>query len=353
MRKEDFVKLLRERILILDGGMGTMVQGFKLTESDYRGERFAGWQTDLKGNNDLLNITRPDVIGAIHRQYLEAGADIITTNTFNANAISMEDYGMQPYVREMNLSAGRLARAVAEAFVAEHPGRTALVAGSLGPTNKTASMSPDVSDPAYRAVTYKDLYAAYKEQVSALVEAGVDLILFETTFDTLNVKAGLEAAEAVLAETGADLPLMLSLTLSAQGGRTFSGQTLGAFLASVQHANLVTVGLNCSFGAADMKPYLAELARLAPYYISAYPNAGLPNSFGTYDETPEKMAAHVRPFVEEGLVNILGGCCGTTPEHIAALRALGCANLRGAIVGKALYEGTVTLPEMLAAAQAG
>ena len=322
MRKEDFVKLLRERILILDGGMGTMVQGFKLTESDYRGERFADWQTDLKGNNDLLNITRPDVIGAIHRQYLEAGADIITTNTFNANAISMEDYGMQPYVREMNLSAGRLARAVAEAFVAEHPGRIALVAGSLGPTNKTASMSPDVSDPAYRAVTYKDLYAAYKEQVSALVEAGVDLILFETTFDTLNVKAGLEAAEAVLAETGADLPLMLSLTLSAQGGRTFSGQTLGAFLASVQHANLVTVGLNCSFGAADMKPYLAELARLAPYYISAYPNAGLPNSFGTYDETPEKMAVHVRPFVEEGLVNILGGCCGTTPAHIAQFPAL-------------------------------
>ena len=322
MRKEDFVKLLRERILILDGGMGTMVQGFKLTGSDYRGERFAGWQTDLKGNNDLLNITRPDVIGAIHRQYLEAGADIITTNTFNANAISMEDYGMQPYVREMNLSAGRLARAVAEAFVAEHPGRTALVAGSLGPTNKTASMSPDVSDPAYRAVTYKDLYAAYKEQVSALVEAGVDLILFETTFDTLNVKAGLEAAEVVLAETGVDLPLMLSLTLSAQGGRTFSGQTLGAFLASVQHANLVTVGLNCSFGAADMKPYLAELARLAPYYISAYPNAGLPNSFGTYDETPEKMAAHVRPFVEEGLVNILGGCCGTTPAHIAQFPAL-------------------------------
>ena len=322
MRKEDFVKLLRERILILDGGMGTMVQGFKLTESDYRGDRFAGWQTDLKGNNDLLNITRPDVIGAIHRQYLEAGADIITTNTFNANAISMEDYGMQPYVREMNLSAGRLARAVAEAFVAEHPGRTALVAGSLGPTNKTASMSPDVSDPAFRAVTYKDLYAAYKEQVSALVEAGVDLILFETTFDTLNVKAGLEAAEVVLAETGADLPLMLSLTLSAQGGRTFSGQTLGAFLASVQHANLVTVGLNCSFGAADMKPYLAELARLAPYYISAYPNAGLPNSFGTYDETPEKMAAHVRPFVEEGLVNILGGCCGTTPAHIAQFPTL-------------------------------
>lgn len=316
-KKQQFVQLLQERILVLDGGMGTMIQGFKLKEEDYRGERFKAFPGQLKGNNDLLCITRPDVIRAIHRQYLDAGADLFTTNTFNANAISMEDYGMTAYVREMNLAAGRLAREVADRFMEEHPERTIFVAGSLGPTNKTASMSPDVSNPAYRAVTYRDLYAAYYEQAAALVEGGVDILLFETVFDTLNVKAGLEAAERVLQETGKELPVMLSLTLSAQGGRTFSGQTLSAFLASVQHAAITTVGLNCSFGAADMKPYLADLAKHAPYYISAYPNAGLPNSFGTYDETPDTMAEHVRAFVEEGLVNIIGGCCGTTPAHIA------------------------------------
>ena len=317
MNKERFLRLLNERILILDGGMGTMIQSFKLNEQDYRGERFADFPGQLKGNNDLLCITRPDVIQSIHRQYLDAGADIFATNTFNANAISMADYAMEAYVREINLAAGRLSREVADTYMAEHPDRTIFVAGSIGPTNKTASMSPDVSDPAYRAVTYKDLYNAYKEQVEGLVDGGVDIILFETTFDTLNVKAGLEAAEVVLKEKEKDLPIMLSLTLSAQGGRTFSGQTLLAFLASIQHTHIVSVGLNCSFGAADMKPYLQELAKYAPYYISAYPNAGLPNSFGTYDETPDKMAQHVKPFVEEGLVNIIGGCCGTTPAHIS------------------------------------
>ena len=322
MTKELFIRSLQERILILDGGMGTMIQGFKLNEQDYRGDRFADFPGQLKGNNDLLCITRPDVIKSIHRQYLDAGADIFATNTFNANAISMEDYAMQEYVREINLAAGKLGREVADEFMAEHPDRTIFVAGSIGPTNKTASMSPDVSNPAYRAVTYKDVYKAYKEQVEALIDGGVDLILFETTFDTLNVKAGLEAAETALKEKGKDLPIMLSLTLSAQGGRTLSGQTLGAFLASVQHINLVSIGLNCSFGATDMKPYLAELAKHAPYFISAYPNAGLPNSFGTYDETPEKMAVHVKPFIEEGLVNIIGGCCGTTPAHIAQYPAL-------------------------------
>lgn len=316
-KKQQLLQLFKERILILDGGMGTMIQGFKLTEEDYRGERFKDYSLPLKGNNDLLSITRPDVIASIHRQYLEAGADIFATNTFNANAVSMIDYEMASYVREMNLASGRLAREVADTFMAEHPDRQIFVAGSLGPTNKTASMSPDVGDPAYRAVTYMDLYHAYKEQVEALIDGGVDIILFETTFDTLNVKAGLEAAETVLKEKGAELPVMLSLTLSAQGGRTFSGQTLMAFLASVQHTNIVSIGLNCSFGAADMKPYLADLAAHAPYYISAYPNAGLPNSFGGYDETPEKMAMHVKPFVEEGLINVLGGCCGTTPQHIA------------------------------------
>ena len=317
MKKNLFLSLLKERILILDGGMGTMVQSFKLTEPDYRGNLYTNWPTDLKGNNDLLCITRPDVIKSIHLQYLKAGADIFATNTFNANAISMADYGMQDQVRTINLAAGKLAREVADEFMAVHPERQIFVAGSIGPTNKTASMSPDVSDPAYRAVTYMDLYRAYQEQVEALVEGGVDILLFETTFDTLNVKAGLEAAENVLKEKGENLPIMLSLTLSAQGGRTFSGQTLLAFLASIQNTNIVSVGLNCSFGAADMKPYLAELAKHAPYYISAYPNAGLPNSFGSYDETPETMAVHIKSFIDDGLVNILGGCCGTTPAHIA------------------------------------
>ena len=317
MKKADFLSLLKERILILDGGMGTMIQRYGLTEKDYRGDRFPDIPGELKGDNDVLSITRPDVIRTIHRQYMEAGADIFSTNTFNSTVISQEDYGMQAYVREMNLASARLAREEADAFMAAHPGRVVFVAGSMGPTNKTASMSPDVSDPAYRAVTYRDLYDAYREQIDALVEGGVDILLFETTFDTLNVKAGLEAAAAYRDEKGLDIPVMLSLTLSAQGGRTFSGQTIEAFVASVSHAPIVSIGLNCSFGAADMKAYLAELARVAPFYISAYPNAGLPNSFGEYDETPEKMAAHVKPFVEEGLVNILGGCCGTTPEHIA------------------------------------
>ncbi len=322
MDKETFLNLLQERILLLDGGMGTMIQGYHLEEADYRGERFASFPGMLKGNNDLLSMTRPDIIRDIHRQYLDAGADIFTTNTFNANAVSMEDYGMAGHVREMNLASARLGRELADSYMKEHPGRTIFVAGSAGPTNKTASMSPDAGNPACRAVTYRDLYAAYREQVEALVDGGVDIILFETVFDTLNAKAGLEAAEAVLEEKGADLPVMLSLTLAGRGGRTLSGQTLKAFLASVQHAHIVSVGLNCSFGAADMKPYIEELAKAAPYYISAYPNAGLPNSLGGYDETPETMAAHVKPFVEEGLVNILGGCCGTTPAHIAKLRPL-------------------------------
>ena len=307
MTKSDLLNLLQERIVILDGGMGTMIQGFKLTEADYRGTRFADWPSDLKGNNDLLCITQPEVIQSIHRQYLDAGADIFATNTFNANAVSMEDYGMEHLVKEINIAAARLSRELADSYMAEHPERKIFVAGSIGPTNKTASMSPDVSDPAYRAITYMDLYAAYKEQTEALIAGGVGIILFETTFDTLNVKAGLEAADAVIKASGKDLPIMLSLTLSGQGGRTFSGQTLKAFLASVQHTPIISIGLNCSFGAADMKPYLAELAESAPYFISAYPNAGLPNSFGAYDETPELMASHVKPYTDEGLVNILGG----------------------------------------------
>jgi 5-methyltetrahydrofolate--homocysteine methyltransferase len=319
---ERFDRLLDERIMILDGGMGTMLQAHKLTEADYRGERFAGFQGQLKGNNDLLSITQPDIIRNIHRQYLDTGADIFSTNTFNANAISMEDYNMQPFVREINFAAARLARELADSYMAEYPGRTVFAAGSIGPTNKTATMSPDVERPAYRAVTYDGLYRAYAEQVDALIDGGVDILLFETVFDTLNVKAGLDAAMQIMAGRGVRLPVMLSLTLSGQGGRSLSGQTLEAFLTSVQHVPVVSVGLNCSFGAADMKPFLKELSDLSSDYVSAHPNAGLPNNFGQYDETPETMAQHIRAFVDEGLVNIVGGCCGTTPAHIAQYPAI-------------------------------
>lgn len=299
-----------------------MLQTFHLQEQDYRGSRFADHPGQLKGDADLLSFTRPDVIRSIHQQYMEAGADIISTNTFNATSISQTEYGMQALAREMNVAAARLAREAADSFMLEHSDRRVFVAGSIGPTNKTASMSSDVSDPAFRDVSYRDLYACYYEQVEGLLEGGVDLLLFETVFDTLNVKAGLEAADALLKERGLELPIMLSVTLSAQGGRTFSGQTLEAFLASVQHIPFVSVGLNCSFGAADMKPWLQELARKSDRFISAHPNAGLPNSLGGYDETPETMAQHIRSFVEEGLVNIVGGCCGTTPAHIAMYPAL-------------------------------
>ncbi|MDR2916023.1 MAG: methionine synthase [Tannerella sp.] len=317
MIKKSIKELLKERILILDGGMGTMIQGFQLTEEDYRGERFAGYNGQLKGNYDLLNIMRPDVIRDIHRQYLDVGADIFSTNTLNANSISLEDYNMQSLAYEMNYAAGQLSRALADDYMKEHPERAIFVAGSIGPTSKTASMSPDVNDPAYRAVSYLDLYNAYLEQICGLIDGGVDILLFETTFDTLNVKAGLDAAMQVMCDKREELPVMLSLTLSGKGGRTFSGQTLSAFLASVQHVPLMSIGLNCSFGASEMKPYLKELADAAPFFISAYPNAGLPNQLGQYDETPEKMAVQIKEYIDEGLVNIVGGCCGTTPAHIA------------------------------------
>ena len=319
----DFLKkLLEERILILDGAMGTMIQNFELTEDDYRGEVFTDYNGQLKGNYDLLNITRPDILRDIHRQYLDAGADIFSTNTLNANSVSLEDYDLQSYSRDINFAAGRLARELADEYMREHQERTVFAAGSVGPTNKTASMSPDVNDPAFRAVSYKDLYDSYYEQVDALVDGGVDIILFETTFDTLNVKAGLDAAMQIIRDKGREIPVMLSLTLSGKGGRTFSGQTLAAFLASVQHAPLISIGLNCSFGAADMKPHLKELAEIAPFFISAYPNAGLPNQFGQYDETPEYMATQMKEFVDEGLVNIIGGCCGTSPSFIAKYPAI-------------------------------
>ena len=314
--------LVRERILILDGAMGTMIQQYNLTEEDFRGKRFAQIPGQLKGNNDILCLTRPDVIRDIHRKYLAAGADIIETNTFNSTSVSMADYHVQEYVREINFAAVKLAREVADEFTALTPDKPRFVAGSIGPTNKTCSMSPDVNNPAFRALTYDELAAAYREQMEAMLEAGVDALLIETIFDTLNAKAAIYAAEQAMEAIGVRVPLMLSVTVSDIGGRTLSGQTLEAFLASMQHADIFSVGLNCSFGARQLKPFLEQLAARAPYYISAYPNAGLPNSLGTYDQTPAEMADEIREYIHEGLVNIIGGCCGTTDEYIAAYSSL-------------------------------
>ena len=308
--------------MILDGAMGTMIQRHKLVEADYRGDRFAGVTIPQKGNNDLLVLTRPDVIEGIHRSYLEAGADIIETDTFNAQRISMEDYGMAGIVREMNLAAARLARKVADEFTQLTPDKPRFVAGAVGPTNKTASMSPDVNNPAYRAVTYDQLVEAYKEQMMALIDGGVDALLIETIFDTLNAKAALYAAGLAMEEAGRHVELMLSVTVADASGRTLSGQTVRAFLNSISHAGLLSVGVNCSFGARDLKPYLQEIASYTNTYVSAYPNAGLPNQFGEYDESPEIMAVQIKEYFDEGLVNIIGGCCGTTPDHIAAYNAL-------------------------------
>ena len=307
---------IRRRLLILDGAMGTMIQQRGLSEADFRGTLFAQSPIPLKGNNDLLCLTRPDVVADIHRRYLEAGADIIETNTFNATRISQADYYTEACVRDINLQAARLARSLADEYTRRTPEKPRYVAGSVGPTNKTLSLSPDVNNPALRALTFDQLAEAYVEQMCALLEGGVDALLVETIFDTLNAKAALYAAREAMEQTGREVPLMLSVTVS-EGGRTLSGQTLEAFLASVEHAGVFSVGLNCSFGAHQMKPYLEQLAAHAPYYVSAYPNAGLPNSLGLYDQTPDDMEREVRAFVEEGLVNILGGCCGTTDEHIA------------------------------------
>lgn len=315
-------QIINERVLILDGAMGTMIQRYNLSEQDFRGERFAGISGQMKGNNDLLCLTRPDVIKDIHSKYLEAGADIIETNTFNAQRISMADYRMQDMCREINLTAAELARELADEYTAKTPHKPRFVAGSVGPTNKTCSMSPDVNNPALRALTYDELAAAYQEQMEALLEGGVDALLIETIFDSLNAKAAIYAAETAMKNTGREVPLMLSVTVSDIAGRTLSGQTLDAFLASVQHAPIFSIGLNCSFGAKQLKPFLEGLAARAPYYISAYPNAGLPNSLGQYDQTPEEMASEVKEYIDEGLVNIIGGCCGTTEEYIAKYQEL-------------------------------
>ena len=320
--KKTISQVVSERILILDGAMGTMIQQYNLKEEDFRGERFAHIPGQLKGNNDLLCLTRPDVIQDIHRKYLEAGADIIETNTFSSTTVSMADYHVEQYVREINLAAVKLAREVADEYTAKNPQKPRFVAGSVGPTNKTCSMSPDVNNPAFRALSYDELADAYQQQMEAMLEGGVDAILIETIFDTLNAKAAVYAAEQAIKITGVEVPIMLSVTVSDTGGRTLSGQTLDAFLASVQHANIFSVGLNCSFGARQLKPFLEQLAARAPYYISAYPNAGLPNSLGQYDQSPADMAHEVKEYIHEGLINIIGGCCGTTDAYIAEYPAL-------------------------------
>lgn len=317
MNSKKLEDIIRQRILVLDGALGTVVQQYRLSEEDFRGKRFQHLSGQMKGNNDILCLTRPDVIREIHERYLEAGADIIETNTFSAQRISMADYHVEDYCREINLTAARLARAAADAYTARTPEKPRFVAGSVGPTNKTCSMSPDVNNPAYRALTFDELASAYQEQMEALLEGGVDALLIETIFDTLNAKAAIYAAEEAMRQIGRRVPLMLSVTVSDRAGRTLSGQTIEAFLASVQHAPIFSIGLNCSFGARDMKPSLVTLAQKAPYYISVYPNAGLPNSMGEYDQTPEMMAEEMKDFLEEGLVNIVGGCCGTSPEYIA------------------------------------
>ena len=315
-------ELVNQRILILDGALGTMIQKYNPSEEEFRGERFVEQPGQMKGNNDLLCLTAPHVIQDIHRKYLEAGADIIETNTFNAQRISMADYHVEDYCREINLAAAKLARELADEYTRMNPDKPRFVAGSVGPTNKTCSMSPDVNNPAFRAITFDELALAYQEQMEALIEGGVDAILIETIFDSLNAKAAVYAAMEAMEKMGREVPLMLSITVSDTGGRTLSGQTLDAFLASVQHAPIFSIGLNCSFGAKQLKPFLQQLAARAPYYISAYPNAGLPNSLGEYDQTPEDMAREVNEYIEEGLVNIIGGCCGTTEAYIAKYPSL-------------------------------
>lgn len=322
MEKASLAEEANKRILILDGAMGTMIQAHKFTEEDYRGSRFKDWPSDLKGNNDLLSITQPEIIKDIHAKYFAAGADIVETNTFNSTRVSMADYGMEGLVPEINLEAARLARQAADEFTEKEPHKPRFVMGSMGPTSKTASISPDVNNPGYRAIDFDTLAKNYKEQASALIEGGVDGLLVETVFDTLNAKAALFALMELFDETGQKLPIMLSGTITDASGRTLSGQTAEAFLISVSHAPLFSVGLNCALGAEQLRPYLQVLSRNTELSISAHPNAGLPNAFGEYDETAEQMAAQIKEYMELGLVNIIGGCCGTTPDHIRAIADL-------------------------------
>ena len=310
---------LQDRILVLDGAMGTMIQQHKLDEADFRGERFKDHPQSLKGNNDLLSITRPDIIKEIHRKYFKAGADIAETNTFSSTVIAQADYGLESAVYDLNFQSAKIAREVADEFSAAEPDKPRYVAGSVGPTNRTASISPKVNDPGYRAVTFEDLRSAYHQQVSALIDGGVDILLVETVFDTLNAKAALFAIDEVFEERGEDIPVMVSGTITDASGRTLTGQTTEAFLISMMHFPLFSIGLNCALGAAQLRPYLKILAEKSPFAVSAHPNAGLPNAFGEYEQSPEQMATEVEDFLENNFLNIVGGCCGTTPEHISAI----------------------------------
>ena len=316
---KDIKKILKERILILDGAMGTMLQRYKFTEEDFRGERFKDWEHPLQGNNDLLSLTQPEAIAEVHRKYFAAGADIVETNTFSGTTIAMADYYMEDLVYELNYESARIAKMVADEFTKKEPNKPRFVAGSIGPTNKTASMSPDVNDPGYRAVSFDELRIAYKQQVEALLDGGSDLLLVETIFDTLNAKAALFAIEEVKEERNIDVPIMVSGTITDASGRTLSGQTAEAFLISISHIPILSVGFNCALGASQLVPHLEVLSTKSEHAVSAHPNAGLPNAFGEYDETPDQMAEQIKEYAEKGLVNIVGGCCGTTPEHISAI----------------------------------
>jgi len=312
-------ELLSQKILILDGAMGTMLQEYKFSEEDFRGKRFADWPVSLKGNNDLLSLTQPEAIATIHRKYFDAGADIVETNTFSGTTIAMADYQMEDFVYELNFESARIAKRVAEQVTDEDPSKPRFVAGAIGPTNKTASMSPDVNDPGYRAISFEELRKAYKQQAQALIEGGADVLLVETVFDTLNAKAALFAIEELKEELNVDIPIMVSGTITDASGRTLSGQTAEAFLISVSHIPLLSVGFNCALGAKQLTPHLEVLNRYANSGVSAYPNAGLPNAFGEYDQDAQEMASQIKEYLEKGLVNILGGCCGTTPKHIKAI----------------------------------
>ena len=312
-------ELLTQKILVLDGAMGTMLQRYQFSEEDFQGERFKNWEIPVKGNNDLLSLTQPKAIAEVHKKYFEAGADIVETNTFSATTIAMADYKMEHLVDELNYESARIAKEVAQKITLENPEKPRFVAGAMGPTNKTASISPDVNNPGFRAISFDELRTAYKQQALALLKGGVDILLVETVFDTLNAKAALFAIEEIKEEQQIDIPVMLSGTITDASGRTLSGQTAEAFLISVSHIPLLSVGFNCALGAKQLTPHLEVLANRTSAGVSAYPNAGLPNAFGEYDETPEEMAGQIEEYLQKNLVNIIGGCCGTTPEHIKAI----------------------------------
>ena len=308
--------VIKERILVLDGAMGTMIQGYNLKEEDFRGERFKNYPSSLKGNNDLLSITQPQIISEIHKKYLEAGADILETNTFSSNSISMADYNMEDLVYELNFESVKIAKKLSNEYSIKDSSKPRFVAGSIGPTNKTASMSPDVSDPGFRAITFDELVISYTEQIKGLVDGGVDILLLETIFDTLNAKAALFAIDTYMENNKLDIPLMVSGTITDQSGRTLSGQTVNAFMISVSHMPIFSIGFNCALGADQLMPYVKRLSDKSQFYVSAHPNAGLPNAFGEYDQTPEEMQNLLEKYLKDGIVNIVGGCCGTTEEHI-------------------------------------